>query len=92
MALPASFATAELTKSTAYASSPPSASVRVAFAGKMPTSVGFVAVLTSSASIVVAVTSALRTSTVIRVAAIRVRIIIMVQLSARTVAKVAEHR
>ena len=52
---------------------------------------GFVAVLTSSASIVVAVTSALRTSTVIRVAVIRVRIIIMVQLSARTVAKVAEH-
>ena len=58
----------------------------------MPTSVDFVAVLTSSASIVVAVTSALRTSTIIRVAVIRVRIIIMVQLSARTVAKVTELR
>lgn len=58
----------------------------------MLTSVGFVAVFTSSASIVAAVTSALRTSTVIRVAVIRVRIIIMVQLSARTVAKVTEHR
>ena len=92
MALPASFATAKLAKSTAYASSPPSASDRVVIAGNMPTSVGFMAVLTSSASIVVVVTFALRTSTVIRVAAIRGRIIIMVQLSARTVAKVTEHR
>jgi len=86
-ALSASFATAELTKSTAYASSPPSASVRVAFAGKMPTSVGFVAVLTSSASIIVTVTSASRTSIVTRFAATRLRITIMVLLSARTVAE-----
>ena len=56
----------------------------------MPAFEDFVAVLTSSASIAVAMTSASRTFTVVEVAAIRLGITIMVKLSARTVAKVAE--
>ncbi len=92
MALPASFVVVtELAKFTAYASSPPSASVEVASAGKMPAFEDFVAVLTSSASIAVAMTSASRTFTVVEVAAIRLGITIMVKLYARMVAKVAKH-
>ena len=89
MALPASFVAAELTKSIAFASLLPFASIVAAFAKTTPASEGSVAVFTSSAFVVVFITSALRTSVIVIVG---LRILVMVQRAAGIFVKSIEHR
>ena len=81
----------KLTASTAYASLLPFTSVEVTFAEAMPAFEDSEAVLTSSASVVVAMSSASHTSTIVRFATIMSRIFAAAEQLASTAIKVAEH-